>query len=930
MLLIAFLLSTNLFSQTPSVIWQKTLGGSHWDEAAETHRTADGGSITVGYSYSPLSGDKASANYSSSTDTTDIWVVKLDAAGNIQWQKTLLADRFEAAYTVKQAPDGGYIIGGTSDSGISGDKTEASYGEFDYWIIKLDATGTILWQKTIGGTKTDVLQDLQITTDGGFIAAGYSESGLNGNKTVASLGYNDIWVVKCDANGVEQWQKSLGTNANDIANEIRLTNDGGYIIGGYVHSNYSSIPGMTYHGANDFLVIKMDAAGTVQWQNTYGGSSDDYVESLQQTTDGGYILGGYSTSKISGVKSEDMIDTYGDYWIVKIDASGNIQWQNTIGSDNMDWLKSIAQTADGGYIMSGYSYSSIYADKTESSFGDADIWVVKTNSSGSVQWQKTLGGSSYDFPGSLEELDEGNGNYAYLLGGYSASDISGTKTENSRGETDYWVIKLGDPGPVNTPSVTDVSYCPNDAAQPLTAIGQNLLWYSTYTGGVGSSISPTPVTTTPGITTYYVSQTINNVESPRAILNVIIKTPPSVTITGLSSMCAGTSQTITAYAGTAFVWNDGVTTGTRVISPTTTTTYTVTITGHNGCTNVGSRTYTVKPLPTATISGVNAVCAGTSTTLTASGGGTYKWNTLHTTASIAVTPNATTTYTVTVTLNGCSATTSKTLTTNGVAPSSMTIVGLANQYYKNDAAITLVGTPTGGTFRVNNQIRTSFNPQNLSVGNHTVNYRISQGGCTSNIYRTVAVLNPPTTSNLQINNQSSFNGKVELNRIKLEWANNKGIDNDLFIVQKLAETGEYVDIQMIEANNNGNSVNAYNTFDSQPTEGGNTYRLKTVFKDGNTVYSETKTLNYNKLGNIQVFPNPTVDFIDINLESYIGKAVQMTIYNHLGQIVLNENIETVAKRTHHMELNNMPSGNYILRVTSPERRDAITKFVINQ
>lgn len=837
--------ATTAFAQTavPSILFQKTLGGSSYESLNEVQKTADGGSIAVGYSASPASGDKTENNYSPTTDTADIWVVKLDATGAIQWENTIAANSHDLAESVKQTQDGGYIIGGSSMSNISGDKTENNFGKFDYWIIKLDANGVIQWQKTMGGSGNDNLNDVQVTSDGGFIVGGYSDSGISGNKTTASLGYNDMWIIKFDAYGNVLWQKSHGSAAHDILNEMKQTNDGGYILGGHIYSYFSSIPNVTLYGAYDFFAIKIDANGNLQWQKTYGGASDDYIESLQQTTDGGYILGGYSTSNISGLKTENSNGgANGDYWIVKTDVSGNIQWQNTIGGSSLEWLKTVEQTLDGGYILGGYSFSPISGDKTESNLGSGDFWIVKTNDVGSIQWQKTLGGSGMDIFASIQQLADGS----YIMGGYSASNISGDKTENSKGEEDFWIVKLSDPGAVNTPSVSDVYYCPNTTAQPLTAVGQDLLWYTTATGGVGNTTAPTPSTATQGFTTYYVSQTVNNVESPRVAISSVVKTPPSVTITGLGTMCAGATQNIMAYAGVAFVWNDGFTTSQRPISPSVTTTYTVTITGVNGCTNSGSRTYIVNPPPTASIAGPNIMCNGTSTTLYASGGGTYRWSTGQTSNAITVNPSVTTTYRVTVTVGSCTSVATKTLTVNGVSPSTMNIVGLNTQYYKNAAPVTLVGTPSGGIFKVDNTTTSVFNPNNLSVGNHSVNYRITQGGCISNYFRTVAVLAPPVNS--------------------------------------------------VVSNNVG---------------------------------AGTKTEEVKEAAYTQISPNPADDLITIDLERYIGKPVELRLYNQVGQLVKSQNIaEAQANAT--LDISSEQAGFYTMQVISKGKRDAVMKFVVRK
>jgi len=186
-------------------------------------------------------------------------------------------------------------------------------------------------------------------------------------------------------------------------------------------------------------VVKLDASGNIQWQNTIGGNIDDLLYSVQQTSDGGYILGGASGSGFSGDKTESS-QGYFDYWVVKLYTTGNIQWQNTIGGGSLDHLNSIQQTSDGGYILGGVSISDISGDKTENSQGANDYWVVKLDASGNIQWQNIIGGNSGDYLTSIQQTTDGK----YILGGYSESNISGDKTESSQGNFDYWVVKLTD------------------------------------------------------------------------------------------------------------------------------------------------------------------------------------------------------------------------------------------------------------------------------------------------------------------------------------------------------------------------------------------------------------------------------------------------------------------------------------------------------
>lgn len=227
----------------------------------------------------------------------------------IQWQNTIGGSGDEVLYIIQQTSDGGYIVGGYSESGISGDKTEGICGEQDYWIVKLDATGqTIEWQNTIGGSSTDQLYSIQQITDGGYIMGGASGG--------------DYWIVKVDTTGQN-----------------------------------------------------------VDWDKTIGGSSADYLHAgIHQTADGGYIFGGISWSGISGDKTETNINDSGDYWVIKLDATGQtINWQNSIGGSKEDTMVSLQQTTDGGYILGGYSNSNISGDKTENSIGARDYWVVKLN-----------------------------------------------------------------------------------------------------------------------------------------------------------------------------------------------------------------------------------------------------------------------------------------------------------------------------------------------------------------------------------------------------------------------------------------------------------------------------------------------------------------------------------------------------------------------
>lgn len=434
--LFSFYLPLICIAQAPEIEWQNTIGGNNNDDLYSIEQTSDAGYILGGFSSSTNTGDKTEVGYG----FDDYWVVKLDSSGNILWQNTIGGSEQDRLYSIQQTVDGGYILGGYSPSPVSGDKDEGSNGANDYWILKLDSLGNILWQNTIGGSLNDLLH-IEQTTDGGYILAGSSMSDISGDKTEMNLGGEDFWLIKLDSSGNILWQNTIGGSLDDgFTMDIKQTFDSGYIVGGTSISDISGDKSEESSGGYDYWVLKLDSAGNILWQNTIGGDSDDILTSIQQTNDKGYILGGFSNSDISGDKTEATIGVLGldDYWILKLDSVGNILWQNTIGGDSYDDLFSIRQTYDGGFILGGSSSSSISGDKMESNFGQEDYWVVKVDSIGNLQWQKTIGGNLTDAIRDIIQTNDGG----FLIGGYSLSNISGNKTENNIGGSDYWVVKL--------------------------------------------------------------------------------------------------------------------------------------------------------------------------------------------------------------------------------------------------------------------------------------------------------------------------------------------------------------------------------------------------------------------------------------------------------------------------------------------------------
>lgn len=255
----------------------------------------------------------------------------------------------------------------------------------------------IEWQNLVGGSNINLPSSSQQTTDGGFIIGGYSNSNISGDKTENSKGLYDYWIVKTNSLGLVEWDKTIGGLEQDVFTNLKQTQDEGYIVCGYSDSPISGDKTENPIGSADFWIVKITSNGTIEWQNTIGGSDAEQPYSLLPTIDNGYLIAGYSQSGVSGDKSENSRGLQ-DYWVVKLNSSGTVEWDKTLGGTGNDILSSVIQLDDGNYILAGNSNSMISGDKTEDSKGSSDYWVIKIDSFGNILWQKTIGGSGYDRP----------------------------------------------------------------------------------------------------------------------------------------------------------------------------------------------------------------------------------------------------------------------------------------------------------------------------------------------------------------------------------------------------------------------------------------------------------------------------------------------------------------------------------------------------
>ncbi|MCK9289986.1 MAG: T9SS type A sorting domain-containing protein [Bacteroidales bacterium] len=392
---------TMLYAQAPEIEWHRTLGGSSSDAALSIQLTSDNGYIVA------CTSNSNDGDLSKNNGDYDYWVVKLSKSGNIEWEKSLGGSSIDIVSSIQQTSDGGYIVAGSSMSD-DGD-VSYSYGGFDYWIVKLSNNGDIEWEKSFGGSSNDIARAIQQTSDNGYIVAGYSNSN-DGDITEQHGGY-DYWIIKIDAIGTLQWQKTYGGSKWDLAHSISLTADNGFIVAGESHSNDGDIT--NNYGYSDYWIVKLDHFGDIQWQKSLGGSGWDTPYSIHQTFDSGYIIAG-KTSSVDG----DIVENHGilDFWVVKLNNLGDIQWQKTFGGSEADIALSIQQTSEGGYIVAGYTLS--INDDVIQNNGEQDYWIVKLDEDGNLQWQKSIGGSGYDGIESIQQCSD-NG---YIIAGWSNSN----------------------------------------------------------------------------------------------------------------------------------------------------------------------------------------------------------------------------------------------------------------------------------------------------------------------------------------------------------------------------------------------------------------------------------------------------------------------------------------------------------------------------
>ncbi len=419
----------NEISFLGEVDWVKNFGGSGDETAQAIISSSDGGYAIFGYSNS-MDGDLVGKT----TDVNDYWLLKLDVDGHLQWNKTYGGSKDDRGQSLVQTKDGGYAITGyaMSDDG-NGSNNE---GFHDNWILKLDAQGTIEWEKSFGFSGHDHSYDIIQTNNGGFFFVGFLDITLaradgytEKESSHTRHGVGEFWGTKLDAQGNLEWRRYFGGTNNDRAHAVVQADDGGFVMAGFSESDDFDISNTK--GSYDFWVIKITEEGNLVWERSFGGSGIEISYDITKTDDNAYVVTGNTFSNDADVSVNN---GESDVWLIKIDDGGNLIWEKTFGGTQFDAAQGVSLSKDGGFIITGNS-KSLDIDATANA-GENDIWLIKTDSNGNIIWQSSYGGSDLDYGFDAVETDT---NGIILVGESHSTDF---KDILHIGKSDVVVIKI--------------------------------------------------------------------------------------------------------------------------------------------------------------------------------------------------------------------------------------------------------------------------------------------------------------------------------------------------------------------------------------------------------------------------------------------------------------------------------------------------------
>ena len=420
-----------LMCQTWQLEWQNCFGGSDEDYASDI-ASCGNGYLLAGRT------ESNDGDITNSHGGREGWVVRIDNTGNLQWQRPFGGSSDDFWIRIIPAPNNQYYLLGISNSS-NGDIDYDPYPlSPDYWIVKTDSSGNILWSKILGGTGGEWLTNGVVTTDGGIVAIGYTNS--DDGDISNYYGAYDMWMVKLNAQGEKQWDFTLGNEYYDYPGPVIQTSDGGFLVGGSSKFTQGGNLSCNLHGGAEAVIVKLDSLRNIEWTRCYGGSGDEGVSRVIEVPDG-YVFGAYASSydgQVTGFNGGD------DMWIVKIDFDGNIVWQKCLGGTREEFVKNISIESDGSYVVLGVTQSNdgdVSGNHTVSYYY-YDIWMVRLSADGEFVSQQCIGG------GGDEQMEFGvvqKGDGDYVVAGQTWYGPSYDVTCNSNhAAPDYWVFEIKD------------------------------------------------------------------------------------------------------------------------------------------------------------------------------------------------------------------------------------------------------------------------------------------------------------------------------------------------------------------------------------------------------------------------------------------------------------------------------------------------------
>jgi hypothetical protein len=361
------------------------------------------------------------------------------ATGVVAAVKTFGGNLNDSAQAIVSTTDGGYAVLGFTQS-TNGDIIDKQDYSFDYWVLKFNAENEIQWNKTYGGTEDDKGKDIIQTIDGGYAILGSSFS--NDEDVSGNHGQNDYWLAKLDASGNISWQKSFGYQGADYGISVIQTSDAGYLLTGVLDVTASNGEGNTSkqsskHAGGDYWALKLDASGTIEWSKYFGGLLTDTPEGVVETEDNGFIIAGGSDSMDTDISNNK--GSY-DFWVIKISAIGELVWEKSFGGEEIDEAWSLVKTGDGNFIVVGNTRSNNV--DVSNNIGASDLWLIKISPNGELLWEKTLGGTSFDVARDISATQDGG----FLLAGSSRS--SDVDVSENKGQNDAWAVKIDSNGAI--------------------------------------------------------------------------------------------------------------------------------------------------------------------------------------------------------------------------------------------------------------------------------------------------------------------------------------------------------------------------------------------------------------------------------------------------------------------------------------------------